>query len=207
MRICRRHSVDRRAPAPLPVRLLMRLLVRVAISGAVLTVPCASAHAGTPHLEPMGAPVLDETRVSGSLPLRRDGDPGVSSGGVSVPKLAVMVLMLAVVGTAVAWARRQGTDRCSIGAERRPAWLSRLFPVTSAAPLRVLQSARLTTRASVHVLQWDGKEWLVGCTEDGMTVIGQRAQDERGEASSVNGHAHPIRQGGACAQGPSGEQA
>jgi hypothetical protein len=41
--------------------------------------------------------------------------------------------------------------------------------------LRLVQSLFLTPRASVHVIGWDGREWLVGCTEGGLMELGWRA--------------------------------
>jgi hypothetical protein len=57
----------------------------------------------------------------------------------------------------------------------RVAWLRWLSPTLRGHPVQILQSTRLTPRATVHVLVWDGKEWLVGCAEHGITVLGQRA--------------------------------
>jgi flagellar biogenesis protein FliO len=52
---------------------------------------------------------------------------------------------------------------------------------TRGLPTR-LASVALTPQASVHVVQWQGQEFLLGCTQQQLTVLSQRALGEREQA-------------------------
>ena len=55
---------------------------------------------------------------------------------------------------------------------------SRLPRDTRAAPVRVA-SLGLTPQGSVHVVQWQGEEFLLGCTPHQVTLLSQRPLPER----------------------------
>jgi hypothetical protein len=75
----------------------------------------------------------------------------------------------------VAWfLKRKGTAPRSGTAVSAQDWLKWFAPANDPKGVRVLQSTRLTPRATLHVLHWDAKEWLVGCTEHSVTLIAQR---------------------------------
>jgi Flagellar biosynthesis protein, FliO len=106
--------------------------------------------------------------LSSALPLQRDADP-VGSGLGPVQALVLIVFLVICIG--LLW-QRQVRLRGS-GLWQKNGWW-RLISPAKPNGLRVIQSASLTPRASVHVVQWDGREWLVGCTERGLTELGQR---------------------------------
>ena len=139
--------------------------------------PPELAHgAGSTPLEALRG--RSSVRLSADLPLRREPSQALAVG--RAPALVVLAaIMLVFVGGALL--RRQGraVGRGPAVAVRLASWLRTLSPAEPKRTLRVLQSARLTARASVHVLQWDGREWLVGCSEQGMTVMG-RCEAARG---------------------------
>jgi Flagellar biosynthesis protein, FliO len=110
-----------------------------------------------------------ETPLS-RLPLQHDPDPGW--GGIGMLQLALAGIVLAVWIGWLAW-RRKG--------------LSGMFRPAQRDGLKVLQSTALTARASLHVVRWDGREWLLGCTERGITPLAERTPPDtqapaRGEA-------------------------
>jgi len=114
----------------------------------------------------------DSTRYP-DLPLRRDGDRGLAGAAPSgVGALVWLVIAAAAAGLwwkVRGWTRRVGADQGS----GQGALLRNLFSGPGQRPLEVLHSTRLTPRASVHVLRWKGREWLVGCSDQSVTVIGE----------------------------------
>lgn len=79
-----------------------------------------------------------------------------------------MSIVLAVA-LLIAWglSRRRG-DAAQAGALRG------FWPAKRPDALQVLQSTRLTSRSSLHVVQWDGHEWLVGSGDAGVSLIARR---------------------------------
>lgn len=123
------------------------------------------------------------TRLPAALPLVRDA--GLSVGGVDPRWLALLGLILFIAFVVAARLRkhRAGLPR---GPARRASNAWSAFGALSALrahlgghlgagavdqPLRVVQSARLNARASVHVLRWGEREWLIGCTDQQISVL------------------------------------
>lgn len=95
----------------------------------------------------------------------------------------VLIVLLGIAGAVLWFVRARRSAGITPGAPRVLHWLRALVPGSVDAPLRVVHSVRLTSRASVHVLRWDGREWLVGCTDHALTAIAQRsppAEEEGG---------------------------
>jgi|GEM_PF-5809990 len=103
------------------------------------------------------------------LPLRREADFSNADGVGSFQIIAVVLLLLLFVGVVV-WRRRRAGLKLS-GKWRQ--WIN--SPVDTGAT-HLMQSTQLTPSASVHVLRWDGREWLLGCSEQGISVIAERQQ-------------------------------
>lgn len=105
--------------------------------------------------------------AASAIPFLRHEDAGWESSGVGVGNALVTVLLLAAAGF---WlAHRAGWTRRSGGA----AALQRMFGAPAGGGLRVLESMRLTPKASAHVLEWSGKRVLVVCTDQSATVVAQ----------------------------------
>jgi hypothetical protein len=115
------------------------------------------------------------------LPLRRETE---TSAGSSPQGAILVALILALAAAVLLRARRRRPALPPAGENRRRGWLSWLPGALARPPLQVLHSTRLTPRASVHVLVWDDKEWLVGCTEQGVTMLGQRPSPAAAEEAS-----------------------
>lgn len=127
--------------------------------------PAAASESPAPAVAPAPGPGLGARRASFDLPLRRDGDPDTSDRGWATVSASLVVLL--ALGGAVALQRRGASRGAGAG------WAGLLGRRGSAA-LRVVHSTRLTNRASVHVVAWGPEEWLVGCTDQAITVLGSR---------------------------------
>jgi membrane protein DedA with SNARE-associated domain len=94
------------------------------------------------------------------LPLRRAGEAAADGGlwGPVVGLLGIAVGAAAYVGWRRGWlpGRRGGARR-----------IDRV--------LNRVSSHALTPQASVHVVQWNGEEYLVGCTSQQVTLLARRA--------------------------------
>ncbi len=110
-------------------------------------------------------------RLPAGLPLRRSTAPDVPRG--TLLGFALLCASALAVAGVVLLRRRLHASLALPDSARADGWL-RWLPGALPSQLRVLQTIRLTGRASVHVLRWDEKEWLVGCAEHGMTILGQR---------------------------------
>jgi flagellar biogenesis protein FliO len=95
------------------------------------------------------------------FPLQHDADPGWS--GVGLLQLAMAGIVLAAW---IGWLVWRGKG------------LRGMFRPVARDGLKLVQSTALTARASLHVVRWDGREWLLGCTERGITPLAERAQPE-----------------------------
>jgi hypothetical protein len=119
-------------------------------------------------------------------------------------RASAMVFLLLGIAAMVAWRLRA---RAGAGSDARGGalarWLRALAPGASDAPVRVVQSIRLTPRASLHVLRWDDREWVVGCTDSAVTVIGERARPPDAAAGPAAGDRGALpRRPGAAPAGP-----
>lgn len=114
-----------------------------------------------------------------SLPVRRDTAPVWETGGIGV--LGALSVVLVVAG-ALAWGLRRGMATSPKTADwssvLRGRWLLLGGKSPSGRPqeeLRMVRSLRLTPRASVHVVEWNGRQWLVGASEQAVSLLGERS--------------------------------
>ena len=114
------------------------------------------------------APEPASTAAS-AIPFLRHDSTQWESSGMGVGNALVTVLLLAAAGFWIA--QRLGWTRRSRGSVA----LQRMFGASEADGLRVLESTRLTPKASAHVLQWAGRRVLVVCTEHSATVVAEDA--------------------------------
>ena len=122
------------------------------------------------HAEPAAAasaPGVSSTgdvRLPASLPLIRETDASHSVGGTRWAALLVLTALACAGTVLVRRSRKRGASR-GAGAF---GWAS----MSQDKPARVVQSLRLTPKASAHVLQWQGREWFIACTDQAITVLG-----------------------------------
>jgi hypothetical protein len=121
--------------------------------------------------------------IAPGLPLRRDADSeGVGTGTAALA--AVCVLLTGV------WAAAQYRRRRRGGVVRKPGrmsfpWLGHLLPDASGRQLRVVETTSLTSHARLHVVAWQGQEYLVSTAHDKVCILDRRErppQDEPKEA-------------------------
>lgn len=132
-------------------------------------------------------------RFPSDLPLIRDSGPN-SQGKWTGKQVLVLIGIVLISAATLLFRRRRSTVTGKAAAGACPAWLARLRLDSVDGGVQVTQSRRLTGRASVHVLQWDSKEWLVGCTDGGMTLIGQRAIPANNDATALQASLPPGAQ-------------
>lgn len=108
------------------------------------------------------------------IPVRREAHAESGNGGRTVFVVWSVVALGALAWVAIGWSRRQRNAAEQASHSPWQLGLTRLLGRTNAADLRVLSSVRLSTRHSVHVVAWQHKEYLVGCSEQGLTLLDQR---------------------------------
>lgn len=124
-------------------------------------------------------------RIPSEIPVRRGHEPG-EAGGRPLG-LLVAAGILVVAGTVWARVRRRNSGP---GTEARAGtagwtWWRWLRTARSSGDARLVQSFRLTPRASVHVVRWDGKELLLGCADQAVTVLGERTLPSEGRGGRI----------------------
>jgi hypothetical protein len=100
-------------------------------------------------------------RLPPALPLRRDAPVGAEAT-TWMPALALLSVAAAAGGL---WLWRRGPTR---GTGQRLARRQETEVVR-------LSSQALTQQASVHVVQWQDEEFLLGCTAQHVTLLSRRA--------------------------------
>lgn len=93
------------------------------------------------------------------LPFKRGAEDGWPGG---IGTLAFLSLLLVVV---LAWAGWRRQNRGSSSSSLRQ------LLVRQNPDLKVVQSVRLTPRASLHVIEWKGQQQLLACSEHGVQAI------------------------------------
>jgi hypothetical protein len=158
-------------------------------SAAVQPEPIGGAEGRAGHEASGPAPAVVRPELFRELSLPRDAGPAsvgrwrLAAGALFLMLvLAVSALVLLRAGVRL---RRPAAGAAGPAAEPRRGLARWLAPAVARRPLRVIQSSRLTGRASVHLLEWGGKELLVGCTEQGVTLLGERPAPERAPCAAT----------------------
>ena len=102
--------------------------------------------------------------------------------------LRAFSLVLLLMGLAYWALRRVQKARGGTSTQTQAPWMKWLA-AGGAEGMRVIQSSRLTAKASVHILHWDDKEWMVGVTDQGIALLGQRSLSGQAIDSVPSGEA------------------
>jgi flagellar biogenesis protein FliO len=125
----------------------------------------------------VGLSASEPQKIPSDIPLRRDAAHDAANPAATVWPTMVVLLGLAAL---VVWFfrhKRLGRSSASsaVGSPRsRPLWpapIERWLAGEAAAPVQIVSNQRLTPRHSVHLIQWQGRTYLLGCGEQHITVI------------------------------------
>lgn len=147
------------------LRRLSRLYPILCLAGLLLYVP--SPLVAEPTLEKTVSPEHHNApstfTLPASIPVKRNAPSGDSSNDSALVVIALLAaLALLAYPVAKAWQQRKAGN----------AWVN-WFGASPASDLRVLGSTRLTPRHSLHVVEWEGKRLLLGCSEQSVRVLDQ----------------------------------
>lgn len=142
----------------------------------ILLQPAPSLAAGeSSPASPLASGVVS---ISSEIPVRREqGRDGEGTGSLPMGISLVVVLLGVWAYFAILRRRRghrdlplSGRDGDANLAGGRLGWLQR-FKSTSRPALEVLSSTHLAQGHSVHVLRWQGQEYLIGCAGHTIEVL------------------------------------
>ena len=142
---------------------LMSLAVAVGLS--VASPGEARAQAPSAAAEP-----AQGSSLPASIPVKRE-QPGEASTGASDSWWIVVVVAGALLAFAVVAARRRARP---VGA--KGLWLGRFGRFFDAMPSREIQrvsSTPLSPRHSLHVVVWNGRRLLLGCTDQSIQLLAE----------------------------------
>lgn len=156
------------------------------------SVPAASAE--SPAHEAAGMSDSDKAnaesgRLPASIPLRREAEAdGSAMFGTTQLLMVVAVLAVSTWGLS-RWLRSRASS-----AESRPTgWLGRFAGRSGIDAAQVVSSSRLTGKASLHVVEWDRQQWLIGCTEHSVSVLAKRPVGKDGTSSTLRAQQEGAR--------------
>lgn len=140
------------------------LVFMLAIGGLAL-VPSARAQTAAPPTATASLPA--------SIPVKRD-----AAGEGAAPANDAAWLALAAIGVLLAFAlivaRKRGRAANSTG----PWWtqLRSLLDATPSHEIERVSSTRLTPRHTLHVVVWEGRRLLVGCSENAVALLAESSR-------------------------------
>ena len=148
--------------------------------------PLARAASAVDVSPPAAASVgaSEPQRIPSDIPLRRETTSDVANPSSTVwPTLIVLLGLAGLFIWTVRRKRLSGSAAPSAGGASHghrmwPAPLGRWLSSNGAAPVQVLSNQRLTPRHSIHLVQWQGRTYLLGCGEQHITVIDSAPVDE-----------------------------
>jgi len=155
----------------------------VAPQSAVSDVPTPSTSPATP-----ADAKAEAGRISGSIPVKREAEPD----GGALFGLPQLLLLVAVLGGLLWWLPKYLRSRSSSGGGLQPGVLSQMVGQRQGDHARIISSSRLAGKATLHVVEWNHEQWLLGCTEHQVSVLAKRPVDAStaSSASSVSGDGH-----------------
>lgn len=141
----------------------MRMLAEILLFLALGWAPPAFAQEGSssPHASAV-ASSPGQSRLPADLPLRRDSEP--ASAIPAGYGAWLLVLVLALGGLLALRQARRGKGR----------WLAGLRGTDAGGAPKVLAVKLLGAHASLQVVEWNGKEILLGCSPQAVTVLDSR---------------------------------
>lgn len=100
-----------------------------------------------------------------AIPFRVDAG---SDRSITQSAVLTLVFLAVVAGAGLVSIRYRKRS----GPRRSGSWL---WPVASSSKLKPLEQTSLTQHASVHVIEWNGEELLLGCTSHSVALLARKS--------------------------------
>ena len=160
----------RLAGLPMPLPFLFRALKAAAACLLFSHAAVFGQGAAAPPASPPASAAGLAATLPKTIPFKQDSAPASGEGSPAFAAVA-LVVVLGLAGAGLwAWRNR----RPAAGAEssaRRSGW----WGGASSKVLVLHGTTRLSPRHSVHDIEWQGRRLLVGCTDQGMALLCERA--------------------------------
>lgn len=127
------------------------------------------------------SPSPSVTSLPSDIPVRREAPPTDTTSGRTVFVIWSLLALGALLWVSVRWSRRRQTLNRPTDTALPGDWkqgVAQLFGRTTSADLRVLSTVRISARHNLHIVAWQHKEYLLGSSEQGLTVLDQRQQPD-----------------------------
>jgi flagellar protein FliO/FliZ len=159
----------------------------IAVAVAVF-VPIGRAHAA----QDSGVTAPGGTSLPSSIPVKRDGAQETAGADGDRWWLAITAAG-GLLAFAVIAARRRTTT--SVNLPARPLWarFGGLLDSATSHEIQRVSSTRLSSRHSLHVVVWNGRRLLLGCTDQSIQLLAEASswKDEGGTPSAAGSSAVP----------------
>lgn len=136
---------------------------------------------GAPGIRAQESPNAASGSLPPSIPVKRDNVAGGSDDADGRWWIAA-VFIAGLAGWGFVAVRRK-----SAGQAAAPAWLTRwtgLPETTAQREIRRIASTRLTPRHSLHVVEWNGRQLLLGCTDQSVQLLSEAPATPTSEVRS-----------------------
>lgn len=152
---------------------------------------------GTVFSQGMAAPAAPASVATGAvtlpktIPFKQDSAPSSGDGGPSLTAIAA-VLALGLVGFSLwAWRHRRRASGVEKTGKRSSWWGG-----ASSRDVLLHGTTRLSPKHSVHDIEWQGRRMLIGCTDQTVALLSERAVAEPPTGSVAQSHPFPSPQEG-----------
>jgi hypothetical protein len=156
----------------------MKFACRSFLAGLAVTAGLLFAASSASQEVPPGRPgatgPVQGTSLPSSIPVKREqpGDGGTPASDIG---WVAIVLATGLIATAVLVARRRARP-VSAARATSGAWWKQLGGLLDAVPSHEIQrvsSMPLSPRHSLHVVVWNGRRLLLGCTEQSIQLLAE----------------------------------
>lgn len=170
-------ALGRRGRKPTSAYLARIVLVRLCCAAALLLGggPSAWAQEGS-------APTSTaESSLPTSIPLKRETGSGADAANTL--RWTLMALFIAGLAGWSLVAVRRGNKKKAASGTGLSGWF-RLAQGGAPQEIRQITSTKLTPRHSLHVVEWNGRKLLLGCTDQSVQLLSEEATAPSQEARS-----------------------
>lgn len=167
------------------IRILRAMVACLLIGhGAAYSQGAAESAAASPPAVASSAPVV----LPRTIPFKQDSSPASNDASPSLAAIALVVLCGLAGSAWWAWRKRVPAGGAG-GAGKGSRWWG-VMP--SQKNLLHHGSTRLSPRHSVHEIEWRGRRLLIGCADQTMTLLSERAVAGSTEEAATPGHPAPA---------------